>query len=74
MMTTPLRYKRQDYNRDMFLFSCFTGICYADMTSLTYDQLEQDANGDWWISGNRQKTETKYVVKLLPYPLFLLDK
>ena len=74
MMTTRLRYKRQDYNRDMFLFSCFTGICYADMSTLTYDQLEQDANGDWWISGNRQKTETKYVVKLLPYPLFLLDK
>ena len=74
MMTTPLRYKRQDYNRDMFLFSCFTGICYADMALLTYDQLEQDANGDWWISGNRQKTETKYVVTLLPYPLFILDK
>ena len=27
MMTTELRYKRQDYNRDMFQFSCFTGIC-----------------------------------------------
>ena len=74
MMTTRLRYKRQDYNRDLFLFSCFTGICYADMSALTYDQLEQDTNGDWWISGNRQKTETKYVVKLLPYPLFILDK
>ncbi|MCD8273382.1 MAG: site-specific integrase [Alistipes sp.] len=74
MMTTRLRYRRQDYNRDMFLFSCFTGICYADMASLTYDQLEQDTNGDWWLSGNRQKTETKYVVKLLPYPLFILDK
>ena len=43
-------------------------------SALTYEQLEQDTNGDWWISGNRQKTETKYVVKLLPYPLFLLDK
>ena len=39
MMTTELRYKRQDYNRDMFLFSCFTGICYADMASLTYDRI-----------------------------------
>ena len=64
MMTTELRYKRQDYNRDMFLFSCFTGICYADMASLTYDRIEQDAQGEWWISGNRQKTETRYVVKL----------
>ena len=71
MMTTELRYKRQDYNRDMFLFSCFTGICYADMASLTYDRIEQDAQGEWWISGNRQKTETRYVVKLLPYALFI---
>ena len=74
MMTTELRYKRQDYNRDMFLFSCFTGICYADMASLTYDRIEQDAQGEWWISVNRQKTETKYVVKLLPYALFILNK
>ena len=74
MMTTELRYKRQDYNRDMFLFSCFTGICYADMASLTYDRIEQDAQGEWWISGNRQKTETRYVVKLLPYALFILNK
>ena len=74
MMTTELRYKRQDYNRDMFLFSCFTGICYADMASLTYDRIEQDAQGEWWISGNRQKTETRYVVKLLPYSLFILNK
>ena len=74
MMTTRLRHKRQDYNRDMFLFSCFTGICYADMSALTYEQLEQDTNGDWWISGNRQKTETKYVVKLLPAALFILER
>lgn len=33
MMTTRLRYKSQDFNRDMFLFSCFTGICYADMSA-----------------------------------------
>lgn len=66
MMTTRLRYKSQDFNRDMFLFSCFTGICYADMSALTYDQLEQDTNGDWWISGNCQKTETKYVSRCCP--------
>ena len=44
------------------------------MASLTYDRIEQDAQGEWWISGNRQKTETKYVVKLLPYALFILNK
>ena len=44
------------------------------MASLTYDRIEQDAQGEWWISGNRQKTETRYVVKLLPYALFILNK
>lgn len=58
----------------MFLFSCFTGICYADMTSLIYDRIEQDAQGEWWICDNRQKTETRYVVKLLSYALFILNK
>ena len=74
LQTTPLRFKRQDRTRDMFLFSCFTGICHADMKSLTYDQLSQDANGDWWIAGNRLKTGSKYMVKLLPVAKAIIDK
>lgn len=74
LQTTPLRHKRQDRNRDMFLFSCFTGICHADMKSLTYDQLSQDANGDWWITGNRLKTGSKFMVKLLPVAKSIIDK
>lgn len=74
LQTTPLRHKRQDRTRDMFLFSCFTGICHADMKSLTYDQLSQDANGDWWITGNRLKTGSKFMVKLLPVAKSIIDK
>ncbi len=74
LQTTPLRHKRQDRTRDMFLFSCFTGICHADMKSLTYDQLAQDTNGDWWITGNRLKTGSKYMVKLLPIAISIIDK
>ena len=69
-----LRTKKQRMIRDLFLFSCFTGICYADLKTLAWKQLEQDTHGDWWVTGNRCKTDTQYVVKLLPYPLFLLDK
>lgn len=74
LQTTPLHHKRQDRNRDMFLFSCFTGICHADMKSLTYDQLLQDTNGDWWITGNRLKTGSKFMVKLLPVAKAIIDK
>lgn len=74
LQTTPLRHKCQDRTRDMFLFSCFTGICHADMRSLEWKQFTQDERGDWWVSGNRLKTGTKYVVKLLPVPLAILNK
>ena len=74
LMTTPLRHKCQARTRDMFLFSCFTGICHADMRSLEWKQFEQDAAGNWWVSGNRMKTGTKYLVRLLPVPLSILNK
>ena len=74
LMTTPLRHKCQARTRDLFLFSCFTGICHADMRSLEWKQFEQDAAGNWWVSGNRMKTGTKYLVRLLPVPLSILNK
>lgn len=33
-----LRTKKQRIIRDLFLFSCFTGICYADLKSLAWKQ------------------------------------
>ena len=69
-----LRTKKQRIIRDLFLFSCFTGICYADMKSLAWKQFEQDAHGDWWVTGNRCKTDTQYVVKLLPAALSILER
>ena len=71
---TALRTKKQRLIRDLFLFSCFTGICYTDMKSLAWKQLEQDKHGDWWVIGNRCKTDTQYVVKLLPSALSILER
>ena len=38
LQLTALRTKKQRLIRDLFLFSCFTGICYADMKSLAWKQ------------------------------------
>ena len=69
-----LRTKKQRIIRDLFLFSCFTGICYADMKTLAWKQFGQDTHGDWWVTGNRCKTDTQYVVKLLPAALSILER
>lgn len=74
LQTTPLRKSSHEFNRDMFLFSCFTGICHADMCALTWKQIVQDNAGAWWVYGNRVKTGTPYVVKLLSIPLSILEK
>ena len=72
--TTRLKSAKHDYHRDLFLFSCFTGICYKDMRYLTCEQIIPDTKGHLWIHGNRCKTGGEYMVKFLPAALRLLEK
>ncbi|MEG1642854.1 MAG: hypothetical protein RR293_01725 [Bacteroidales bacterium] len=34
---------------DMFIFSCFTGICYCDLCNLTRSNLIKAEDGSLWI-------------------------
>ena len=58
-----VKQQRQDRTRDMFLFCCFTGLSYADLAKLSYDELTQTPDGAWWISSIRQKTKVPFTVK-----------
>ena len=69
-----LKYKRQRAMRDMFLFMCFTGLAYADLKAITYDNIHTDSDGGTWLMGNRIKTGVAYVVKLLPIAIELIEK
>jgi len=60
--------------RDIFLFSCYTGLAYIDIYQLKRSQII-DKNGDEkWIIINRQKTGTPTRLPLLPKAITLLDK
>ena len=48
----------RNFTRDMFLFSCWTGICYCDMRALTEKNLVKAEDGSLWIHTERQKTGT----------------
>ena len=72
--TTRLKSAKHEYHRDLFLFSCFTGICYKDMRYLTCEQIIPDTMGHLRIHGNRCKTGGEYMVKFLPAALRLLEK
>ena len=60
--------------RDLFLFSCYTGIPYGDMCRLTTEDLEVAEDGEVWIKTARKKTKIDYEVPLLDIPLLILDK
>ena len=74
LIHVELKYKRQRAMRDMFLFMCFTGLAYADLRAITYDNIHTDSDGGTWLIGNRIKTGVAYVVKLLPIAIELIEK
>ena len=63
-----------DYARDMFLFGCYTGVCYADVVSITHENLYTDEDGALWLKYRRKKNELRASVKLLPEAIALIEK
>lgn len=57
---------RLEQVRDIFLFSCFTGLAYADAKKLTKDHIVIGIDGNKWIKINRTKTDTRSSIPLLP--------
>lgn len=58
----------------MFLFGCYTGVCYADVVSITRENLCTDEDGALWLKYRRKKNELRASVKLLPEAIVLIEK
>ena len=74
LMITPLSVPRLYLVRDLFLFSCYTGISYGDMCRLTAANLETSEDGATWIKATREKTNVEFEIPLLDLPLHIIDK
>jgi site-specific recombinase XerD len=66
--------ERLQHIRDLFLFSCYTGLSYTDVYNLTPNNVSLGIDGERWIFTHRQKTETASRIPLLPPALAILDK
>ncbi|WP_426328996.1 site-specific integrase [Pedobacter sp. R-06] len=64
--------------RDMFIFSCFTGLAYGEISSLALHHINTDSEGGIWLIMQRQKTfhstERSFHVPVLPIALELIQK
>jgi len=74
IMKTSLNNAALEVTRDMFVFSCFTGLAYIDLYNLTGNQIIKDETGLIWLNINRQKTGSVSKIPLLEVPLQLIEK
>jgi site-specific recombinase XerD len=66
--------RRLDQVRDIFLFSCYTGLSYTDIMLLTQKDISIGIDGEQWIFTTRIKTDTASRIPLLPIPKEILGK
>ncbi len=66
--------RRLEQVRDVFIFSCFTGLSYVDVRNLTKENVVTSFDGKLWLQLHRQKTSTAVSLPLLKTPLAILKK
>lgn len=60
-------------NRDIFVFSCYTGLPYGDVKVLNKNHLQVGVDGKKWIYMRRSKTNTAVRIPLLEEAERILD-
>lgn len=60
--------------KDIFIFSCFTGLAYADVKKLTKNDIVIGIDGQNWIKTKRTKTDTRSNIPVLSIPQAIIDK
>ena len=74
IMQKPFTTKRLEQVRDIFVFSCFTGLAYIDVKNLQETNIRTSFDGKTWIIGKREKTDVSFNIPLLDIPRQILEK
>ena len=74
LFTKKLPSARLSRVRDIFVFSCYTGLAYIDIFELTEDKIRRAFDGHLWIMTKRQKTDVNSNIRLLDIPMEILEK
>lgn len=74
IINKDLKTERLSLVRDIFLFSCFTGLAYIDVKNLTKSHISIGIDGEKWIFTHRQKTESASKIPILPVTQMIIDK
>ena len=70
---TPTK-ERYELVKDLFIFSCFTGLSYIDIKKLKKSNIQSFFDGHEWIISRRQKSDVASNVRLMEIPKRLIEK
>ena len=65
---------RLQYAKDIFVFSCYTGLAYIDVFNLNQKNIVRGIDGGYWLYTSRKKTDVPVDIPLLPAPLAIIEK
>ena len=60
--------------KDLFVFSCYTGLAYIDAVTLTPANVVKGIDMEYWLITQRLKTKTQVKVPLLPEAIAIIEK
>lgn len=74
LMSKEMTSERLQRVKDIFVFSCFTGLAYTDVRGLKKSEVVMGNDGRLWIDTRRDKTKVAVYVPLLDIPRAILER
>jgi len=65
---------RLQFVKDLFIFSCYTGLAYTDVMHLTPKHIQIGVDKELWLITSREKTDTSVKIPILPVAMEVINK
>lgn len=73
MMEANLQDRNLTQIRDLFIFSCFTGLAFIDVKGLRWNNIKE-IDHEKWIAGTRAKNNMPYMIRLMDIPYRIITR
>ena len=71
---TKFKLERLGFTKDIFIFSCYTGLAYIDVIQLRPEEIHLGNDGNNWIISSRQKTGNPLRIPILPKAWTIIER
>ena len=65
---------RLQHVKDLFIFSCYTGLSYIDLIQLSPENIQIGIDKKYWLFTSREKTDNPVRIPILPVAMEIINK